>query len=110
MRHVEWTFAAMPTPPRRYGLCGMIGLKLPVSFRASACEHDTGRRSLTCTQLNLHSLVLVPSSCTGPAVPSLRDAPIVGTMNGFSDHGLDEDAFGVSKKGGIASFDAFRKY
>lgn len=45
----------------------------------------------------------------GPAVPSLRYAPIEGIMNGFSDHGLDEDSFGASK-GGIASFDAFRKY
>ncbi|KAF2643873.1 DUF1692-domain-containing protein [Massarina eburnea CBS 473.64] len=29
-------------------------------------------------------------------------------MNGFNDHGLDEDSFGASK-GGIASFDAFPK-
>jgi hypothetical protein len=30
-------------------------------------------------------------------------------MNGFGDRGLDEDAFG-QKKGGLASFDAFRKF
>lgn len=29
-------------------------------------------------------------------------------MNGFAEHGLDEDAFGAAK-GGLASFDAFRK-
>jgi endoplasmic reticulum-Golgi intermediate compartment protein 2 len=32
-------------------------------------------------------------------------------MNGFADHGLDEDAFG--EKGGssiVKAFDAFRKY
>ena len=30
-------------------------------------------------------------------------------MNGFDSHGLDEDAFGVSKGGIVSSFDAFRK-
>jgi 23S rRNA G2069 N7-methylase RlmK/C1962 C5-methylase RlmI len=31
-------------------------------------------------------------------------------MNGFNDHGLDEDAFGASKGGIVSSFDAFREY
>lgn len=31
-------------------------------------------------------------------------------MNGFSEHGLSEDAFGASKGGIVSSFDAFRKF
>lgn len=54
------------------------------------------------------TLLCLVLSTSGPAVPFSRDAPIAGTMNGFSEQGLDEDAFGASK-GGIASFDAFRK-
>lgn len=30
-------------------------------------------------------------------------------MDGFAEHGLDDDAFGQSK-GGLASFDAFREF
>jgi hypothetical protein len=30
-------------------------------------------------------------------------------MNGFDERGLNEDSFGASK-GGISSFDAFRKF
>ena len=72
------------------------------------CEHDTqSRHSLTLRPTDSTLLCLVLSS-SGPAVPFSRDAPIAGTMNGFSEQGLDEDAFGASK-GGIASFDAFRK-
>ena len=31
-------------------------------------------------------------------------------MNGFSDHGLDEDAFGEKKGNLVQAFDAFRKF
>jgi hypothetical protein len=31
-------------------------------------------------------------------------------MNGFGEHGHEEDAFGPSKGGIVSSFDAFRKY
>lgn len=30
-------------------------------------------------------------------------------MNGFAEHGLSEESFGEAK-GGLASFDAFRKF
>jgi hypothetical protein len=31
-------------------------------------------------------------------------------MNGFADHGLDEDAFGEKKGSIVQAFDAFRKF
>lgn len=31
-------------------------------------------------------------------------------MNGFSSHGLDEDAFGEKKGNIVQAFDAFREY
>jgi hypothetical protein len=37
--------------------------------------------------------------------PAIRD-----TMNGFADHGLDEDAFGEKKAGFVKAFDAFRTF
>ena len=31
-------------------------------------------------------------------------------MNGFADHGLDEDAFGEKRGNIVQAFDAFRKF
>jgi hypothetical protein len=75
------------------------------------------RRTRTTTALTRRSFVVLfvsflshraYQSCIGPEVPYLRDAPLCGRMNGFSEHGLDDESFGASK-GGISSFDAFRK-
>lgn len=32
------------------------------------------------------------------------------TMNGFSDHGMDEGNFGAAKGISVSAFDAFRKF
>jgi hypothetical protein len=92
----------------------------------SACTGQPLSRAETTRVLSIkcmrtrHPIVVAPLPCLPPphvlctlllhwpAAPSLRDAPIEGTMNGFTEQGLDEDSFGASK-GGIASFDAFRK-
>lgn len=102
-----------PAPPHVCTGHPLLGLKLPVSFRMSGWQMRTRhpKSSLPCLLACLHHtfFTLALSCRTGPAAPSLRNAPIEGTMNGFTEHGLDEDAFGATK-GGIASFDAFREF
>jgi hypothetical protein len=57
--------------------------------------------SLLSSALTLSDLI-VSTAIAGPAVPEYC------AMNGFTDNSLDEGDFGPSK-GGLASFDAFRK-